>query len=140
MINKRKVRLMARTAMYEKHEGTTDIPKAKYYKKDYVGLQMWKTAIAVTLAYVLILGLAAAYNFEYIVYHLTKMNYTVVIIIGITLYVAMETIFLLIAYFVYSIRYDDAEYGIKIYTSRLQKIFLMNKADKKQKNKGGASE
>ena len=32
MINKRKVRLMTRTAMYEKHECSNDINKAKYYK------------------------------------------------------------------------------------------------------------
>lgn len=51
MINKRKVRLMARTAMYLKHEGTEDIPKSKYYRKDYVSLHMWLTAIAVTIAY-----------------------------------------------------------------------------------------
>lgn len=140
MINKRKVRLMARTAMYEKHEGVNDIPKARFYKSDYVGLQMWKTAIAVTIAYVMILFMIAAYNFEYIIYHLTAMNYTVVFVIGVTLYIAMMAIFLLIAYFVYSLRYDEAEYGIKIYTKRLQKIFLMNKADKKQKNKGGAPE
>mgnify|MGYP000830207533 FL=1 len=50
MINKRKVRLMTRTAMYEKHECSNDINKAKYYKSDYVGLHMWTTAIAVTLS------------------------------------------------------------------------------------------
>ena len=53
MINKRKVRLMARTAMYLKHEGVEDLPKAKYYKSDYVGLYMWLTAIAVTVAFIL---------------------------------------------------------------------------------------
>ena len=59
MINKRKVRLMARTAMYLKHEGTEDIPKSKYYRKDYVSLHMWLTAIAVTIAYFLLLILIA---------------------------------------------------------------------------------
>ncbi len=33
MINKRKVRLMARTAMYLKHEGTEDIPNPNITEK-----------------------------------------------------------------------------------------------------------
>ena len=64
MVNKRKVRLMSRTAMYEKHEGNQDLPKAAFYKSDYVAVKMWCTAIAVTIAYILILCLVVACNFE----------------------------------------------------------------------------
>ncbi len=133
MVNKRKVRLMTRTAMYEKHECINDITKAKYYKSDYVGLHMWTTAIAVTLAYVIILMLVAACNFEYIIDNLTDMNYTVLGVILIMSYVAMMTVFLLVAYFVYSYEYVESENGIKIYRNRLHKIYLMNKAEKKRK-------
>lgn len=138
MVNKRKVRLMARTAMYEKHDGATDLPKASYYKTDYVALQMWCTAIAVTVAYVLIIALVIACNFEYIINNLTKLNYMVIgVILGMG-YIAMITLFLLVAYFLYSYRYIEAENGIKIYQSRLHKIFLMNKEDRKRK--GGAAQ
>ncbi len=136
MVNKRKIRLMTRTAMYEKHECGSDITKAKYYKNDYVGLHMWTTAIAVTVAYVIILMLVIACNFEYIINNLTDMNYTVLGVILIMSYVAMMVLFLLIAYFVYSYQYVEAENGIKIYKNRLHKIYVMNKADKKRK--GGA--
>ena len=47
----------------------------------------------------------------------------------------MMAVFLLIAYFVYSYRYVEAENDIKVYQNRIHKIFLMNKAD--MKNKGG---
>lgn len=133
MVNKRKVRLMTRTALYEKHECSEDIPKAKYYKTDYVGLHMWTTAVAVTAAYFIILLLAAAYNFEYIVNNLTKMNYTLLVLLLVTVYATMMVLFLLIAYFVYSYKYTEAENGIKVYQSRLHKIFLMNKEDRKRK-------
>ena len=134
MINKRKVRLMARTAMYLKHEGVEDIPKAKYYKSDYVGLYMWLTAIAVTVAYFLILFLIACYNFEYIINHLTSINYTVLVVMLIMTYVLMMSVFLVIGYFVYSRRYTMAENGIRVYQNRLKKIFQLNKADRKKKN------
>lgn len=134
MINKRKVRLMARTAMYLKHEGVEDLPKAKYYKSDYVGLYMWLTAIAVTVAYFLILFLIACYNFEYIINHLTSINYTVLVVMLIMTYVLMMSVFLVIGYFVYSRRYTMAENGIRVYQNRLKKIFQLNKADRKKKN------
>ena len=134
MINKRKVRLMARTAMYLKHEGVEDLPKAKYYKSDYVGLYMWLTAIAVTVTYFLILFLIACYNFEYIINHLTSINYTVLVVMLIMTYVLMMSVFLVIGYFVYSRRYTMAENGIRVYQNRLKKIFQLNKADRKKKN------
>ena len=134
MINKRKVRLMARTSMYLKHEGVEDLPKAKYYKSDYVGLYMWLTAIAVTVAYFLILFLIACYNFEYIINHLTSINYTVLVVMLIMTYVLMMSVFLVIGYFVYSRRYTMAENGIRVYQNRLKKIFQLNKADRKKKN------
>ena len=109
MINKRKVRLMARTAMYLKHEGTEDIPKSKYYRKDYVSLHMWLTAIAVTIAYFLLLILIACCNFENLINRLTTMNYTVLLVVIILGYIAMMLIFMFIAYFVYSYRYTESE-------------------------------
>ena len=115
MINKRKVRLMARTAMYLKHEGTEDIPKSKYYRKDYVSLHMWLTAIAVTIAYFLLLILIACCNFESLINRLTTMNYTVLLVVIILGYIAMMLIFMFIAYFVYSYRYTESENGIKVY-------------------------
>lgn len=133
MINKRKVRLMTRTAMYLKHEGGEDIPKAKYYKSDYIGINMWVTAIAVTIAYFLILLLVGCYNFEYIINHLTTMNYVALLAVIIMAYVLMMVIFLTAGYFVYSYRYVEAEAGIKVYQNRLQKIFKLNKADRKLK-------
>jgi uncharacterized RDD family membrane protein YckC len=125
---------MARTAMYLKHEGVEDLPKAKYYKSDYVGLYMWLTAIAVTVAYFLILFLIACYNFEYIINHLTSINYTVLVVMLIMTYVLMMSVFLVIGYFVYSRRYTMAENGIRVYQNRLKKIFQLNKADRKKKN------
>lgn len=135
MVNKRKVRLMARTAMYERKEIKNDLPKAKYYKNDYVGLHMWITAVAVTIAFFLIILLVVACNFEYFINNILTINYALLGVILILIYIAMMTFFMLIAYFVYSYRYLSAESEIKTYQNRLHKIYLMNKEDKK--NKGG---
>lgn len=133
MINKRKVRLMARTAMYEKHEGTEDFAKSKYLRLDYISLHMWTTAVAVTISYLLIIFLLAVYNFEYLVSHIMTMNYALLATVLIIAYLAMLAVFLLIAFAVFSHRFTQAEEGLKTYQNRLTKILKMNKEDRKRK-------
>ena len=81
---------------------------------------MWTTAIAVTIAYIIILMLVMSCNFEFIINNLTNMNYTVLTVMLIMIYAAMMTVFLIIAY-------------IRIYRNRLHKIYLMNKAERNRK-------
>ena len=133
MINNLKGRLMTRTAMYEKHECSNDIYKAKYYKSDYVGLHMWTTAIAVTIAYIIIIMQVMSCNFEFKINNLTNMNYTVLTVMLIMIYAAKMTEFMIIAYFIYSYRYVESENGIRIYRNWLHKIYLMNKAERNRK-------
>ena len=45
MVNKRKVRLMARTAMYEKHEGKRELKNVMYYRSDYIGMLLLEQVI-----------------------------------------------------------------------------------------------
>lgn len=133
MINKKKVRLMTRTAIYEKNTGHDDMPMAKYYKGDYVSLHMWNTAVAVTIAYLIIFFLVVACNFENVVYNLTNINYAALIAIMAVAYAAAQAIFLIAAYIVFSYKYSQSTTRIKIYQNRLHKIFMMNKEDRKKK-------
>ena len=75
MVNKRKVRLMARTAMYEKHEGKKELKNVMYYRNDYIGMHMLFAGIGITGGYLLTLVLICMYKFEYIVNNLTKIDY-----------------------------------------------------------------
>ena len=94
---------------------------------------MWTTAIAVTIAYIIIIMLVMSCNFEFIINNLTNMNYTVLTAMLIMIYAAMMTVFMIIAYFIYSYRYVESENGIRIYRNRLHKIYLMNKAERNRK-------
>lgn len=132
MINKRKVRLMTKTAIYERTYGSNDAAKAKYYKADYVAVHMWNTAIAVTIAFLIVLFLIGACNFERIIYSITKINYTALGAILAVSYAALQAFFLIMTYLVYSYRYTSAELRTKTYQMRLHKIFVMGKADKKE--------
>ena len=53
MLDKRKIRLMTRAAIYEKNYGEEDFKISSYYKKDYSSLNTWVTLIwmeGITLA------------------------------------------------------------------------------------------
>ena len=54
MVSEQKVRMMIRLAEYESHEGKQDFARTKYYKMDYIRLQILKTLVCVTCAVVLI--------------------------------------------------------------------------------------
>ncbi len=50
MLNEKKIRLMTRTAIYEKREGKEDLKVNSYCGSDYVRFNMLKTLIGVTIA------------------------------------------------------------------------------------------
>ena len=136
MVNKRKVRLMARTAMYEKHDGRKELKNAQYYRGDYIGMHMLFAGIGVTGGYLLTLVLVCIYRFEYIVNNLTKIDYRRLGSTLIVTYVLLLIAAQVMAYFVFSIRYGDYEDGMKMYISRLKKIDKLSREEKKENNDG----
>lgn len=130
MVNKRKVRLMARTAMYEKNEGRKELKNVLYYRGDYIGMHMLFAGIGITGGYILTLLLICAYKFEYIVNNLTQMDYrklgSTLIITYVLLLIAAQ----IISYFIFSMRYSDFEDGMKVYINRLKKIDRLSREEK----------
>ena len=59
MLDKRKIRLMTRAAIYDKTYGEEDMKITGYYQKDYISLNVWITLIWMTVGY----GLTAALLF-----------------------------------------------------------------------------
>ena len=127
---------MARTAMYEKHDGRKELKNSRYYRGDYIGMHMLFAGIGVTGGYLLTLALICVYRFEYIVNNLTNIDYRRLGSTLIVTYVLLLIVAQVIAYFVFSIRYGDYEDGMKIYINRLKKIDKLNREEKKEKNDG----
>ena len=74
MINEEKVKIMDQLAVYEKQEGRKYLPVSKYYRSDYIGLALIKNFFLVTIGYGLILAVIAAYNLEYLLDNVHKMD------------------------------------------------------------------
>ena len=77
MVSEQKVRMMIRLADYESHEGKQDFARTKYYKMDYIRLQILKTLVCVTCAVVLIAVIAGLYNMEYLITNALELDYLV---------------------------------------------------------------
>lgn len=130
MINKRKVRLMARTAMYEANEGHTELKYANYYRGDYVGKHMVFVAVGITVSYFIALLILCVYNYEYIIGHLTMLDYRTIESRAIVSYVLILLASQVIAYLVFSARFSDSVTGVKFYLNRLKKIEKLNEEDR----------
>ena len=64
MLNEEKVRYMTELAIFEKKRGKEIFSINRYFKSDYVGIQMFRSFFGYTFSYLLILLLWALYKLE----------------------------------------------------------------------------
>lgn len=122
MLNEDKIRLMTRLSIYEKGKGKKIIPVGKYHKKDYVVMKMFRTAVAVAIAYVCMLGIWVLTQLEVILEDLNQLNFVslgVQLLIGFAL---LETVFAFVAFVVYSKKYVKAVKSLKGYYNNLKRL------------------
>ena len=122
MLNERKIRLMTKLAIYEKKDGKEDLKLAKYYKGDYARLQAWKTGIAVTIAYVLLLVVAAVYKLEYFLDNAFIIDFKELGMKVLDIYVIVLTVYVVIAMLGYSLKYEKKKKKLAKYFRMLRKL------------------
>ncbi len=75
MIDTKKTRLMTQCAIYEKNEGAEDLKVARFFKADYIRLQVLKTILGITLGYLFILSMVVIYYSEFLIAHALNLDY-----------------------------------------------------------------
>lgn len=91
MLNNEKIKLMTKLAVYEQKEGREDIKLSRYYKTDFIRFQILKSIVCVTISYVIVLGVLAFYNMEYLITNAVSMNYGALITYIVAIYVLLLT-------------------------------------------------
>ncbi len=135
MIKEDKVKLMTKLAMYEQNNGKTTIAASKYYRTDYISLKMIETAITTSIGYLLLIVIGVLFNVDYLSEHIVSMNLITLgkkLIIG---YVIMLVLFMIIAYIVYSIRYNKIKKSLSGYGENLKELYMMYKKEANMKKK-----
>lgn len=122
MLNNKKIRLMTKLALYEQKEGKEDIVMSKYYKTDYVRLQVLKTVVSITVGYALILLMIGMYKAEYIISKAVTLNF---VRIGQTIlgfYLMIIAVYVIGSIIGYSYKYDNSRKHLSKYYKSLKKL------------------
>ena len=125
MLNNNKVRLMTRLAMYEKREGKEDIRLSKYYKTDYVRLNILKTVVSVTVGYLLVLLMIGIYHMEYLISEAVNLNYKDMGLKILGGYLAILTVYISSSLVGYTIYYIRSRKKLSKYFKMLKKLSRM---------------
>lgn len=122
MLNENKIKMMTKMAIFEKHHEKDMICHTRYYKNDYVTYSVIKSMAAAMIAYILMVVMIAVYNLDYIVSNVNNLDY---VGIGLTLVwtlLVFVIVYGIIAYFVYSRRYENSREDVKKYFLRLTRL------------------
>ena len=122
MLNEERIKLMTKMAAYEANAGKKNVAIGNYFRGDYIGLQVIKSIISATLAFLIVFGLFIFYDFEVFMSDIYKMDLlgfgkTVVIV-----YLIFVAVYALISYMIYTYRYTKARKSLKMYYNNLKKL------------------
>ena len=122
MLNEERIKLMTKMAAYDANEGKKNVAIGNYFRGDYIGLQVIKSIISATLAFLIVFGLFIFYDFEVFMSDIYKMDLlgfgkTVVIV-----YLIFVAVYALISYMIYTYRYTKARKSLKMYYNNLKKL------------------
>lgn len=122
MINKDKIRLMAKAASYESDGLRHDAFAKRYYKKDYIGLEKLKSKIWITVFYVIYLFYKAVDEFYIQGADLLHYDYTAFVIQALVWYAILLLIVSGVTAVIFSVRYDKAKKRVDAYYETLEEI------------------
>lgn len=122
MLNNRKVRLMSRLAMYEQNEGKEDVRMSKYFRTDYVRLNVLKTVVAVTLGYLLVLVLLIVYHSEYLIREAVSLDYKGMLLRYVGIYIIILVVYCSFAMIGYMLKYRASRKKLAKYFRMLRRL------------------
>ena len=122
MVREENVKLMSKIAIYEKRRGKTDIPMSGYYKSDYVRMNVLKTIVMATVAFLIITATIVMYKLDYILANILKIDYGSLGMGILLIYGVWVFVYWLVARILYAVRYEKARPNIIDYNHKLKKL------------------
>lgn len=135
MIVKSKVSLMSKMAIFEKSDsGKTVLKDISFFRSDYIRWALLKTGASVTVGYALILGLIMLYNLEYLVKNATKLDYKLLGLKILGIYLVIMVVYLTFTFFYSAYRFSKSKKKFIKYNrllSKLERMYEDTKEDSK---------
>lgn len=125
---------MTELARYEEGQGKEEMRIAKYFRSDYLGIALFKNFFLASIGYMVVLLLIAAYFSEYLLNNVHKMNLILLAVVLIGGYIITITVYSVITYIIYSLKYSRAKRGVEAYDRKLEKLEALYKREDAIKN------
>lgn len=122
MLSEERIILMTKMASYEQNEGKQNVAVGKYFRGDYIAIQVLKSVFGATIAFAIVFALFIFYDFEYFMQDIYKMDIVTFAQNVLLYYVITVVAYGIISYVVYSYRYSKAKKSLKCYYHNLKKL------------------
>ena len=122
MINESKVILMTKLASYETGEGKKYLAVCRYFRSDYISMQILKAILSGTVAFCIVIGMALLYDFDAFLKDLYKIDLLQTGKDLVVVYLITVGFYVVIVYFVSLYRYNRARQSLRTYYGNLKKL------------------
>ncbi len=122
MLNEERVILMTKMASYEEGEGKRNMSLGRYFRGDYISIQLLRAFFSSTIAYLLGFGLYVLYDFETLIADIYKMDLFVFAKNIIMWYAIFVVGYCVVTYAICAYRYAQAKRSLKLYYHNLKKL------------------
>lgn len=122
MINEEKVILMTRASLYEEKQKKKALKISKYFRHDYISLQLLAGWFFATISFILCAALWAVCHMEYLLNNIHKMDLKSFGLTILVLYVLTVAVYSCLLYGICSYRYSQARRSVGSYAQTLKKI------------------
>ena len=125
MLNEERVILMTRMISFTQHEGKKDTEINQYFRSDYVGLQVLKSALCATVAYIILFISYMLLSFDKVMQSLYDMDLIAQGRKFLIYYIILVGGYSVVSYIIYSFRYARMRKNMKTYYTNLKRLNKM---------------
>ncbi len=125
MLNEERVILMTRMTSFTQHEGKKDTEINQYFRSDYVGLQVLKSALCATVAYIILFISYMLLSFDKVMQSLYDMDLIAQGRKFLIYYIILVGGYSVASYIIYSFRYARMRKNMKTYYTNLKRLNKM---------------
>jgi len=123
-MNEKRIRMMTKLADFEQRNREDLYRAENYYRSDYIGIQLLKNLIRITLAYVTGAGLWACSHMDSLMKKLNTMDIRGTGVKLLIAYGVTAALFLLLTYVICTVRFYRSEKRLQTYRNMLEHLLL----------------
>lgn len=122
MLNEERIILMTKMASYEEHEGKQNMAIGRYFRSDYIAIQVLKSIICATICYAVCFGLYLFYDFESFMENIYNIDLLAFGQNVLKYYLITVVVYAVFSYGICTLRYARARKSLKRYYNNLKKL------------------